>query len=43
MDFDDRGIDYLAGQKLHYTLSGIGMTLQYDSRDFIPAPERGTF
>lgn len=42
-DFDDRGIDYLAGQKLHYTLSGIGMTLQYDSRDFIPAPERGTF
>ena len=42
-DFDDWGIDYLAGQKLHYTLSGIGMTLQYDSRDFIPAPERGTF
>lgn len=42
-NFDERGLKYLAGAKLHYTSTGIGVTLQYDSRDFIPAPERGTY
>lgn len=42
-NFDERGESYLAGQRLHYTSTGIGVTLQYDSRDFIPAPERGSY
>lgn len=41
-DFDDAAL-YLSDPRLHFTSSGIGLTLQYDSRDFIPAPEKGAF
>ena len=31
------------GQKTHYTATGIGAILEYDSRDFIPNPYRGIY
>ena len=34
-------ISYLDGQKRSYTLTGIGLSLQYDARDFIKTPTRG--
>ena len=34
-------ISYLDGQKRSYTLTGIGLSLQYDTRDFIKTPTRG--
>lgn len=33
----------LGNQKSHYLASGFGLTLQYDSRDFIPNPQRGCY
>lgn len=36
-------ISYLYGGKQHYTATGIGAIVQYDSRDFIPNPYRGVF
>lgn len=41
--FNERALSYIDGQKLHYSMAGIGVTLQYDSRDFIPNPERGVY
>lgn len=42
-----RDFDHIAalleGQRSHYLASGFGMTLQYDSRDFIPNPQRGCY
>ena len=35
--------EYLPGEKLHYTATGIGAILAYDSRDFIPNPFRGLY
>ncbi|KAA6310067.1 hypothetical protein EZS27_038565, partial [termite gut metagenome] len=32
---------YLLGQSRTYTATGLGFTVQYDSRDFIPNPKRG--
>lgn len=34
---------YLYGQKQHYTATGIGGIVEYDSRDFIPNPFRGVY
>jgi outer membrane protein assembly factor BamA len=34
---------YLNGQKPTYTTTGIGISVQYDSRDFIPNPRRGSY
>lgn len=34
---------YLAGQRTHYTATGIGAVLEYDTRDFIPNPSRGLY
>lgn len=34
-------ISYLDGQNRSYTLTGIGLSLQYDTRDFIKTPTRG--
>ena len=36
-------ISYLEGQKNAYTFTGLGLLLQYDSRDFIPNPKRGVY
>ena len=34
-------VSYLKGQNLSYITSGLGVFVQYDSRDFIPNPKRG--
>ena len=34
---------YLQGQKRSYTFTGLGVSLQYDTRDFIPNPQRGVY
>lgn len=34
---------YLQGQAMSYTFTGIGASLQYDSRDFIPNPQQGIY
>ena len=34
---------YLNGQKKSFITTGIGFSLQYDSRDFIPNPKRGAY
>ena len=34
-------VSYLDGQKRDYTLTGLGLSLQYDTRDFIKTPSRG--
>lgn len=39
--FNDLSLSYIAGQKRSYTATGIGLLLDYDSRDFIPNPSRG--
>jgi len=36
-------ISYLQGQKKSYTTTGLGLSVQYDSRDFIPNPKRGVY
>jgi outer membrane protein assembly factor BamA len=36
-------IEYLEGQKLSYTATGLGVSLKYDSRDFIPNPSKGVY
>jgi len=36
-------IAYLQGQKKSYIATGLGISLQYDSRDFIPNPKRGVY
>lgn len=36
-------VSYLEGQKNAYTFTGLGLLLQYDSRDFIPNPKRGVY
>lgn len=41
--FDDLSERYLAGQKRHYTATGFGAILEYDSRDFIPNPYEGIY
>ena len=35
--------EYLRGEKLKYTATGVGAILEYDSRDFIPNPFRGIY
>lgn len=39
----DRQIDYLEGQKDSYFFAGIGLSLSYDTRDFILNPTRGVY
>lgn len=34
---------YLQGQKMSYTFTGLGLSLQYDTRDFIPNPQSGIY
>lgn len=41
--FDALGRSYLYGQKTHYTATGVGAILEYDSRDFIPNPFKGLY
>ena len=36
-------IAYLQEQKKSYTVTGLGLSLQYDSRDFIPNPKEGVY
>jgi outer membrane protein assembly factor BamA len=36
-------VSYLEGQKLSCTLVGLGVSVRYDSRDFIPNPQRGIY
>lgn len=36
-------IDYLNGEDRSYLTTGIGASIQYDSRDFIPNPQKGVF
>lgn len=36
-------LSYLEGQKENYLMTGLGISLQYDSRDFIPNPKRGVY
>jgi outer membrane protein assembly factor BamA len=36
-------ISYFLGHKSAYTATGLGVSLQYDSRDFIPNPKRGMY
>lgn len=36
-------ISYLQGQNNAYTTTGLGFSLQYDSRDFIPNPQQGMY
>lgn len=35
--------EYLLGQRDKYTATGLGLALQYDSRDFAPNPYRGIY
>jgi hypothetical protein len=35
--------EYLAGQRRRFTVAGLGVSLQYDSRDFVPNPKYGTY
>lgn len=42
-DFGEGGIDYLKGERTHYTATGVGAILAYDSRDFIPNAYRGVY
>lgn len=35
--------DYLYGQRTEYYASSVGLILEYDSRDFIPNPEKGLY
>lgn len=39
----DTSVPLFAGQKSSYLDTGIGMTLEYDTRDFIPNPFRGVY
>ncbi len=51
LDFDHTGgrkftpetLDYIAHQRKRYTVTGLGLLLEYDSRDFIPNPSRGLY
>ncbi|MDR1339083.1 MAG: outer membrane protein assembly factor [Prevotellaceae bacterium] len=36
-------LSYLEGQKNNYLMTGLGISIQYDSRDFIPNPRRGVY
>lgn len=36
-------LDYLYGDKQHYTSTGLGLVAEYDSRDFIPNPYKGVY
>ena len=36
-------IEYLQGQQRSYLLGGVGLSLQYDTRDFIQNPKRGLY
>lgn len=40
-EIDDRS--YIEDQKLSYSTTGLGVSFQYDSRDFIPNPKRGIY
>ena len=41
--FDATGDLYIRNQKRAYTATGLGLILEYDSRDFIPNPWRGIY
>lgn len=40
---DIKDISYLEGQKQSYFFTGLGISLQYDTRDFILNPKRGIY
>ena len=42
-DFNEVSLSYIYGQKRNYTVTGFGLVLEYDSRDFIPNPARGLY
>lgn len=39
----DASVPLFGDQRTHYTDTGIGLTVEYDSRDFIPNPFRGVY
>lgn len=39
----DASAPLFRGQRSHYTNAGVGLTVEYDSRDFIPNPFRGIY
>lgn len=41
--FNELSRSYIYGQKDHYTATGVGGILEYDSRDFIPNASRGIY
>ena len=41
--FNEVSLGYLEGQHHTYTATGLGASLEYDSRDFIPNPWRGAY
>ena len=41
--FGEQALAYLGSQHRHYLATGVGLTLEYDSRDFIPNPSRGIY
>ena len=41
--FNDVSLSYIAGQKHAYTATGLGLAMEFDSRDFIPNPYRGLY
>lgn len=40
---DETGFAYLHDEHRHYTATGVGLMLEYDSRDFIPNPACGFY
>lgn len=41
--FDAQAEAYIDHQRHHYTATGLGVSIEYDSRDFIPNPSRGIY
>lgn len=42
-DLDETGFAYLHDEHRHYTATGFGAMIEYDTRDFIPNPARGVY
>lgn len=40
---DEVALAYIGYQKRHYTATGLGLVLEYDTRDFIPNPSKGLY
>lgn len=42
-DFTEESLAYINGERCDYTVTGFGLLLEYDSRDFIPNPSHGLY